>query len=94
MTFDWTVVIEIAVFALLCVVVAAVVPWLKERIGAEKMNKIWRWVCWAVQAAEQIFGAKNGETKKEFVLELLAGQGVDVTPDVDAMIEAAVKELT
>lgn len=94
MTFDWTVVIEIAVFALLCVVVAAVVPWIKERIGAERFNMLWKWVCTAVQAAEQLLGAGKGEDKKKFVLELLAGQGVDVTPEVDAMIEAAVMELT
>ena len=41
MMFDWTVVYEIALFALICVVVAALLPWLKERIGAEKLNKIW-----------------------------------------------------
>ena len=94
MMFDWTVVYEIALFALICVVVAAVLPWIRERIGAEKLNKIWRWVCWAVQAAEQLYGAGAGERKKEYVLELLAGQGLDITPDIDAMIEAAVMELT
>ena len=94
MTFDWTVVCEIALFTLICVVVAAVLPWIRERIGAERLNKIWRWVCWAVQAAEQLFGPGAGDRKKEYVLELLAQQGVEVTDDIDAMIEAAVMELT
>lgn len=94
MTFDWTIVIEIAVFALIAVVVAALLPWLKERIGAERLNKLWRWVCWAVEAAEQLFGAGAGERKKEYVLKMLADMGVDITPDVDAMVEAAVMELT
>ena len=94
MTFDWTIVIEIALFALIAVVVAALLPWLKERIGAEKLNKLWRWVCWAVEAAEQLFGAGMGDRKKEYVLEMLADMGVDITPDVDAMVEAAVLELT
>ena len=94
MTFDWTIVIEIALFALIAVVVAALLPWLKERIGAERLNKLWRWVCWAVEAAEQLFGAGMGDRKKEYVLEMLADMGVDITPDVDAMVEAAVLELT
>lgn len=94
MMFDWTVVYEIALFAMICVVVAAVLPWIRERIGAERLNKIWRWVCWAVQAAEQLFGAGAGDQKKAYVLELLAQQGVDITTDIDAMIEAAVMELT
>lgn len=94
MTFDWTVVMEIALFALIAVAVAALLPWLKERVGAEKLNKIWHWVCWAVQAAEQLFGSGKGERKKEYVLKLLAGQGVEVDDNIDAMIEAAVMELT
>lgn len=94
MTFDWTVVYEIGLFALLAVVVVAVVPWLKERIGADKVTMLWRWVCWAVQAAEQLFGPKKGERKKEYVLELLTSKGVEITPDVDTMVEAAVRELT
>lgn len=94
MTFDWTIVIEIALFALIAVVAAALLPWLKERIGAERLNKLWRWVCWAVEAAEQLFGAGAGVRKKEYVLEMLAEMGVDITPDVDAMVEAAVLELT
>lgn len=97
MTFDWTVVIEIAMFALIAVVVAALLPWLKERVGAEKLNKLWRWVCWAVQAAEQLFGAGMGERKKEYVLEMAAANGWadEITEEeFDALVEAAVLELT
>lgn len=95
--FDWTIVIEIALFALIAVVVAAVVPWFKERVGAEKLNKLWHWVCWAVQAAEQIFGAGKGEKKKEYAHAYLDNIGVTAktTPEqLDALIEAAVYELT
>lgn len=92
--FDWTIVWEIGLFVLVCVLVAAVLPWVKERVGAERLNKIWRWVCWAVQAAEQLFGAGKGVEKKQYVTELLADLGLDITDDVDAMIEAAVRELT
>lgn len=92
---DWALVIEIALFALVSVVVAVLVPWLKARIGAEKVNEIWKWVCMAVQAAEQLFGSGAGERKKQYVQDFLTGRGYDATDnDVDVLIEAAVRELT
>lgn len=94
MMFDWTTVIEIALFAVVAIVAAAVVPWVKERIGAERFNALWKWVCMAVQAAEQLFGSGKGERKKEYVEEFLVAHGYDVTEEVDNMIEAAVRELT
>lgn len=91
---DWHLVVEIALFALIAVVVAVLVPWLKERIGAERVSALWRWVCFAVQAAEQLFGAGRGDDKKAYVEEFLAAQGYDVGEEVNNMIEAAVRELT
>lgn len=91
---DWTLVIEIALFALVAVVVAVLVPWLKAKIGAEKVAEIWKWVCMAVQAAEQLFGSGKGEQKKAFVEEFLAARGYDVGEDINVLIEAAVRELT
>ena len=95
--FDWTTVIEIALFAVVAIVAAAVVPWLKERIGAERFNTLWKWVCTAVQAAEQLFGSGKGERKKKYVLGIAEENdwAEDVTPEeLDALIEAAVLELT
>lgn len=97
MTFDWTIVIEIALFALIAVVAAALLPWLKERIGAEKLKNLWKLICIAVQAAEQVFGGGNGDKKKEYALAYLDDIGVTakVEPEqLDALIEAAVYELT
>lgn len=94
---DWSLVIEIALFALVSIVVAVLVPWLKARLGAEKVNEIWKWVCMAVQAAEQLFGAGAGEQKKEYVQTYLAQAGVSGKLDadtIDVLIEAAVNELT
>ena len=94
MMFDWTTVIEIALFAVVAIVAAAVVPWVKERIGAERFNTLWKWVCTAVQAAEQLFGSGKGGDKKAYVEEFLAAHGYDVIEEVNNMIEAAVRELT
>ena len=57
------------------------------------LARIWEWVCIAVQAAEQLFGPKTGQQKKQYVVDLLTDLGIVVTDKVDAMIEAAVGEL-
>lgn len=92
--FDYEMIAQYVGLVIIGAVIVFALPWLKERIGAEKLNKLWRWVCWAVEAAEQLFGAGMGDRKKEYVLKMLADMGVDITPDVDAMVEAAVLELT
>lgn len=95
MNTDW---IRVAQVVLLCAagaVCAVAIPWLKERLGAEKLKSLWKWVCIAVQAAEQIFGAGKGERKKEYALDVLNAQGVKADGEtLDVLIEAAVRELT
>lgn len=83
------------------VIIGAVIvfafPWLKERIGAEKLKNLWKLVCVAVSAAEQVFGSGNGDRKKEYALAYLDDIGVTAktTPEqLDTLIEAAVYELT
>ena len=95
MSVDW---IRIAEVLLLCAagaVCAVAIPWLKERLGAEKLKNLWKWVCIAVQAAEQLFGKGKGERKKEYALDVLSAQGVKADGEtLDVLIEAAVRELT
>lgn len=82
-----------AVIALLAAVVSTfLVPWIKGKVEAQKLEKIMDWVTIAVSAAEQIYNESGmGEKKKQFVLDFLEGKGlmVDIN-SVDAMIEAAV----
>ncbi len=92
---DWTVVMELVVLCAVGAVCMLVLPWLKERLGAEQLKNLWKWVCLAVQAAEKLFGSGTGEQKKAFALDTLHKKGVktdDATLEV--LIEAAVKELT
>ena len=74
-------------------VVTVLVMWYKGKLTDAQVARIWEWVCIAVQAAEQLFGPKTGEQKKQYVVELLTDLGIAVTDKVDAMIEAAVGEL-
>ncbi len=88
-------ILEIVFTVLLAAASVFLLPWLKERLGAEKLKSLWTWVCVAVQAAEQIFGAKTGAQKKEYVRSWLKDKGVYGQEEtMDALIEAAVHELT
>ena len=91
---DWDKVVEFVVTVAVMAVAVFLVPWLKEKLGAERLAKLRELIAIAVQAAEQIFGPKTGEQKKAYVQEWLREQGVRAdTERVDAMIEAAVLEL-
>ena len=82
-----------AVIALLAAVVSTfLVPWMKGKVEAQKLEKIMDWVTIAVSAAEQIYNESGmGEKKKQYVLDFLEGKGLTVDINsVDAMIEAAV----
>lgn len=63
------------------------IPWLHEK-------RIYAIVSKFVRAAEKMHEAGNlVGLKKEFVTGLLVSKGIVVTPEVDAFIESAVKEL-
>ena len=82
-----------AVIALLAAVVSTfLVPWIKGKVEAQKLEKIIDWVTIAVSAAEQIYNESGmGEKKKQYVLDFLEDKGLTVDINsVDAMIEAAV----
>ena len=95
--FDYEMIAQYVGLVIIGAVIVFALPWLKERIGAEKLKNLWKLVGIAVSAAEQVFGSGNGDKKKEYALEYLDDIGVTakVTPEqLDAMIEAAVYELT
>lgn len=90
-----TPIIEAVIALAAAVITCFLVPYIKSKYGAEKLNEIQKWVCIAVEAAEQIFvGTGLGEQKKAYVLEFLASKGFTIDPDsIDKMIEAAVLAL-
>ena len=87
--------IVLAIGAMLAIgaVVTVLVMWYKGKLTDAQVARIWEWVCIAVQAAEQLFGPKTGQQKKQYVVDLLSDVGIVLTDKVDAMIEAAVGEL-
>lgn len=75
---------------------ALVIPWLKDTgLPWLKEKRLYSIVKKFVEAAEKQAeaGTIGKATKKRFVVELLEANGITVTPEIDAFIEAAVKEL-
>lgn len=88
--------IVVAVIGLLSVIITSViVPLLKQKLGAEKMSELQKWVNIAVHAAEQIItGTGKGMEKKKYVIEFLRDKGFDVDDQaVENAIEAAVYDM-
>lgn len=85
-----------AVIALVAAIITAfVIPWIKTKIDAGKLEKYKEWVTIAVKAAEQIYaGTGRGEEKKEYVLKFLQEKGLTVDfKSIENMIEATVLDL-
>lgn len=81
------------------VLTGIVVPYIKEKIGNEKLAKYEEWATLAVNSAEMIFkGQGMGETKKEYVVnflnEMFNKNKVVITPQqIEILLEAAVKAM-
>lgn len=91
---DYTQIIS-AVIALISALVSAfLIPWLKTKIDANKLQTIKTYVEISVKAAEQLYAATDGEEKKAYVINFLAEHGIrfDVST-IDQLIEAAVLQL-
>ena len=90
-----TSVLEAVIVLALTIITTFIIPWLKTKVDAEKLEKITAWVKIAVQAAEQIYNTTGaGEAKKQYVLSFLTDKGYVVDEnEIDTLIESAVLEL-
>jgi signal transduction histidine kinase len=71
------------------------IPYLRQKMSAEKFSEMQMWVNIAVKAAEMLYtGTGRGEEKKAYVTEFLNSKGytLDAT-SIENMIEAAVLEM-
>lgn len=95
MSFDLTDIIGAVITVLSAVVTTFLIPYLKEKLSQEKLQKLNYWVKIACQAAEQIYGSKTGQQKKEYVVSFLLSKGIVFDVDeVTALIESEVYKLT
>ena len=94
--FDITTIVEAVVALIGVVITCIVIPYVRSKTTAQQREELNAWIKIAVAAAEQIYqGAGRGEEKKQYVLDWLEDHNVTVDEDrIDALIEAAVYELT
>ena len=94
MTIDLTQII-LAIITLIGALIARyLIPLIKEKTDEKSYAMFQTAVSVAVYAAEQLYTSKQGQEKKEYVLQVLAAQGYDVDMEaVEAQIEATVREL-
>ena len=79
----------------LALVSAYVIPWLKTKIGQDKMDQLNDFIELAVRAAEQLYTPEEWQQKKAYVLDLAEAKilqlGLGLTEDqLDAIIEGIV----
>ena len=94
MNFEITELLKAVVALLATVVTTFVIPWIKGKVGNEKMTEFLRWVDIGVMAAEQLYDSLDGHRKKEYVVNLLKENGFKFTDaEISAAIEGAVKRV-
>lgn len=89
MNIDLTPIIQAIIALLAAIVTYKLIPWIKTKTTNEQQQLIAATVKTLVFAAEQLYGAGEGEAKLEYVKTQLEEKGF--TADI-AQIEAAIKE--
>ena len=86
---------ECVITVIVLLVSAYVIPYLKNKIGTDKMQLLEQFVEAAVRAAEQLYKPEEWKLKKDYVTQLVTeranslGIGLDEA-EIDAVIEGIV----
>lgn len=95
MNYDFTEIFEGIIMVLSAVITTFLIPMLKQKLSDDKREKLLFWIKTAVAAAEQIYGSKTGQQKKDYVVAFLLSKGIVIDIDeVTALIESEVYNLT
>ena len=87
-------IVMIAVFIVTCYLI----PWVRGKIGQDKLDEITKWVNAAVLMAQQVYFAKTGAERKAIVVDLLKNiliaKNISISDEqLDMLIEEAVKAM-
>lgn len=89
---DWSAIAQFLLAVAALAVTTFLIPYLRQKLGAQKAEQVEDLIWQLVQAAEQIFGPGAGAQKKAYVVQQLEAQGIDAAAH-DADIEAAVLQV-
>lgn len=93
-TINLTPLLQLVISVCAGLVTRYVIPWIQEKAGRERTEKLYRLASIGVRAAEQLYGAGTGREKAEYVRRFLSDRGFTVSADeIRAAIEAAVYEM-
>lgn len=84
------------IFILICTLISAyLIPYLKKKLGAQKLENAYMWIEKAVKAAEVLFPeSKSGPSKLLFVKDFLKGKGFDFDEkELEVLINSEVLKL-
>ena len=94
MTFDFTSLFEIIISIISVIASCFIIPWLKEKLSAEKLQRLVTLVKIGVEAAEQMYESGTGKQKKEYVMQFLLSKGIVFDEEeISAIIESSVFQL-
>ena len=95
MNIDYTELIRALIALLATLITTFLIPILKKKLSVERLEELKKWVGIAVNAAEQLYGSKTGQQKKDYVISFLHSKGIVFDEkEVTAMIESEVYKLT
>jgi LL-H family phage holin len=91
-------VLKVVVMLAALLVTRYLIPWIKGKIGADKLSEIASWAKQAVLMAQQVYKDWSGPDKKayvtEFLKEILELKNLDLSDEqINVLIEAAVKQM-
>lgn len=92
-------VLQIVVSVAAALITAFLLPWLKEKLGAEKYNQMKNLIKTLVDAAEKKYEDIDNDklrqtSKKQYVLDYLNSKRIILSEDeFDALLNSAVQEL-
>lgn len=91
-------ILKVIVMLAVLLVTGYLIPWIKEQIGAKKMDEIRKWVNDTVLMVQQVHKAKPGPERKAIVVDLLYNmlikKNIDISEEqLNTLIEAAVKAM-
>ena len=86
---------ECTITVIVLLVSAYVIPYLRNKIGADKMQLLEQFVEAAVRAAEQLYKPEEWKLKKDYVTQLVTEKANDLgiglnEAEIDAVIEGIV----
>lgn len=91
-------VVKVVVMVAVLVITRYLAPWLKAKIGADKLAAAEKWARYAVLKAQQVMCGSAGQDKKayvaEFLRDILIAKNISMSDEqLDVLIEAAVKQM-